>query len=124
MYVSDLIIDFPFGVEDLSKLFDVVDLLENRKELIEEFKPEVQKFLVKKTFFTGPFRQKYEEMFDELIASLIKKQIIKHFDFSPEEVILLSDVTLLKMLTENYYFNTENYISTEGNTDEPKNTLQ
>lgn len=113
--MSDIILDFPFGVDDLSKLFDVVDLLENRKELIEEFTPEVQKLMVRKTFFTGPFRNEYNKAFDELIVKLIKSQIVKHFpSFTPEEILALSDTTFLKMITENFYFNPDSYVTKDG----------
>lgn len=122
--MSNIIMDFPFGVEDLSKLFDVVDLLENRDELIEDFRPEVQKLLVKKTFFTGPFRAAYQDAFDDLIVKLIRSQIVKHFpNFNGEEVMALTDKEFLKMITESYYFNQDNYVTKDG-TDESKNSIQ
>ncbi len=106
-------IDLPFGVEDLEKVFELTEFLDNKDELIQEFKSEVQKILVKKTFFTGHFRTKYNEMFDELITGLIRKQIIKHFDFSPEEILILTDTEFLKMIAAPY-FEQDNYMPTEG----------
>src|SRR5438445_309954 len=106
----------PFGIDDLDKLFTLTDFLDNKDELIREFTPEVQKILVKKTFFTGHFRTKYNEMFDELITSLIRKQIINHFDFSPEEILILTDTGFLKMIA-GAYFDQDNYQPKEGNLD-------
>ena len=103
----------PFGINDLDAVFAVTDFLDNTDELIEEFKPEVQKILVKKSFFTGHFRTKYNEMFDELITSLIRKQITKHFtSFSPEEILILTDTDFLKMIAGDY-FNQDNYTPKE-----------
>jgi len=108
-------ITMPFGVDDLDKVFQVNELLENTDELIQEFMPEVSKILVKKGFFTGHFRVKYNEMFDELITGLIRKQITKHFSFSPEEVLLLTDTGFLKMIAP-AFFEQDNYKPQEGNT--------
>jgi hypothetical protein len=116
-------IDMPFGIDDLDKVFAVTDFLENKDELIAEFTPEVQKILVKKTFFTGHFKTKYNEMFDELITSLIRKQITKHFSFSPEEILILTDTGFLKMIAGDY-FDQDNYNPKEGKTDESKNSIQ
>lgn len=115
-------IEMPFGIDDLDKVFAVTDFLDNKNELIKEFQPEVQKILVKKTFFTGHFRTKYNEMFDELITSLIRKQISKHFSFSPEEILLLTDTGFLKMIA-GAYFDQDNYQSKEGN-DESAHSIQ
>lgn len=114
-------IDMPFGLDDLDKVFAVTDFLENKEALIQEFQPEVQKILVKRDFFTGHFRTRYNEMFDELITSLIRKQITKHFSFSPEEILLLTDTDFLKVIA-NDFFNQDNYAK-EGN-NESKNSLQ
>lgn len=102
-------IELPFGIDDLDKIFVLSEFLDNKDELLKEFQPEVQKFLVKKDFFTGPFRREYQRHFDELIVKLIKQQITKHFNFSPEEVLLLTDTDFLKLLTGNVYFDQENY---------------
>lgn len=103
-------IDMPGGLSDLDKVFAVMDLLDNKKELIKEFKPEVAKYMVKDGFFKGPFKRKYNEMFDDLIVSLIKRQITQHFPlFTPEEILLLCDKEFLKMLTNDFYFTKSNY---------------
>lgn len=107
-------LDLPFGLSDLDKVFLVTDLLDNRAELLEKFKPEVSKFLVKEGFFNGPFRRKYREMFDELVVSLIRREIVNHFpSFTPEEIVLLSDLDFLKMITGDYYFLQDNYLPKE-----------
>ena len=96
-------IDMPFSIDDLEKLFSVTDFLDNKEELIKEFQPEVNKILVKKSFFTGHFRTKYNEMFDELITSLIRKQISNHFNFSPEDLLILTDTSFLKAIAGEYF---------------------
>ena len=93
-----------------------MDLLDNREELIKEFTPEVSKFMVKDGFFKGPFRRRYEQEFDNLVISLIRREIIKHYpQFTPEEVVLLTDRDFLKMITEDFYFIKSNYLPKEGN---------
>lgn len=107
--MAKVVVDLPFGIEDLDKIFDVMEFLDNRDELVEEFTPEVKKYLVKKDFFKGPFRLEYERNFDELIRRLIKNQLVNHFNFTPEELLLITEVNFLKMITEGYYFDTDNY---------------
>lgn len=117
--------DVPFGLSDLEKVFQVSEFLENKDELIQDFRPEVSKFLVREGFFKGPFKREYERAFDELVISLIRRQIIKHFpQFSPEEIVLLTDLEFLKMITSDYYFTQSNYLPKEGEQYEPKNPLQ
>lgn len=119
------VIDFPFGIEDLEKIFEVSDLLENKETLVEEFRPEVQKYLVKDDFFHGIYRAEYKRAFNDLIISLIKRQFIKHFPhYTPEELLILTDLDFLKMITNDFYFKESTYkISKEGNENEPKNSL-
>jgi hypothetical protein len=108
--VYTVIINMPGGLDDLEKVFAVMDFLDNKDELIKEFKPAVAKYLVKDGFFKGPFRRSYEKAFDELIVSLIKSEITKHFStFTPEEILLLCDKDFLKIITNDYYFNKSNY---------------
>jgi hypothetical protein len=105
-----LTLDLPFGISDLDKVFSVVDLLDNREVLINEFKPEVSKYIVKDGFFKGVFRRRYQQEFDNLIVSLIRRQLIQHFpSFTPEEIVLLTDVDFLKMITSDFYFEPKNY---------------
>lgn len=110
-------IDLPFGISDLDKVFRVTDLLDNNKtELIDEFRPEVAKFLVREGFFKGPFKREYDRAFDEMIIRLIRNQLVKHFpDFSPEEIVLLTDADFLHMITADFYFNPDNYRVDETN---------
>lgn len=118
-----LIIEMPGGLDDLDKVFAVMDFLDNKSVLINEFKPEVAKYLVKDGFFKGPFRRSYENAFDDLIVTLIKRQITQHFPtFTPEEILLLCDRDFLKMITNDYYFTKSNY--TKEGTDEQENSIQ
>ncbi len=106
----------PGGLDDLDKVFAVCDFLDNKDVLIKEFKPEVAKYLVKDGFFKGPFRRSYEKAFDDLIVSLIKRQITQHFTtFTPEEILLLCDKDFLKMITNDFYFTKSNYYKDVGN---------
>jgi hypothetical protein len=112
-------IDLPFGLSDLDKVFQITELLDNREELIKEFQPEVSKYLVKEGFFKGPFKKRYEEEFDNLIISLIRRQIVKHFtSFTPEEVVLLTDLDFLRMITSDFYFTQSNYLPKERENNE------
>ncbi len=109
------VIEMPFGIGELDNVFKLMELLDNKKELIQEFKPEVSKYLVRKDFFKGPFRATYEAAFEELIVRLIKSQIIKHFpELNPEEIMLLTDKDFLYLLTDGYYFAQENYETKDG----------
>lgn len=114
MFVLSPVINMPFGLDDLEKVFEVSELLENKEELITQFKPEVSKYLVKKPFFKGRALKEYERQFDELIAHIIKREIIKHHpQWTPEEILLLTDVGLLKLLCSDYYFDQSNYTNTK-----------
>lgn len=118
-------IDMPLGLSDLEKVFQVVDLLDNREALINEFKPEVSKFLVREDFFKGPFKRVYQNAFNELVIKLIRREIVKHFPtFSPEEIVLLTDLEFLKMITEDYFFIQSNYLTKDGNSNESTNQIQ
>ncbi len=104
------VIDMPGGLSDYDKVFALMDLLDNKDVLIKEFKPEVAKYLVKDGFFKGPFRRNYNDMFDDLIVSLIKRQVTQHFpSYTPEEVLLLCDKEFLKIITNDFYFTKSNY---------------
>lgn len=106
-----VVIDMPGGLSDLEKVFDVSEFLENKDELISDFLPEVLKYTVRKEFFTGPFQKVYKDAFDDLIVSLIKRQLVKHFtNLTPEEVLLLCDKTFLKMIAGDL-FEQDNYTS-------------
>lgn len=92
-------IDMPFAIGDLDKVFEVSDFLDNTDELITQFKPEVTKFLVKKSFFTGPFRHAYNKAFDEVVVRLVKKEIVSHFPhYTPEDVLTLCETDFLKLI--------------------------
>lgn len=114
--VMSTVIEMPGGLQDLDKLFDLMGLLENKETLIQDFKPEVDKYLVNKQFFKGPFRIKYNQMFDELITRLIKSQVTQHFTtWSPEEILLLTDTEILKLLAEEL-FNPDSYAMSSTDT--------
>jgi hypothetical protein len=104
------VIDIPFAIEDLDKVFEISDFLENRDELIALFKPEVSKYFVRDEFFKPPFRKAYLDIFDDIIVSLIKKQIIAHYPtWTAEEIMILCDKDFLKLITQGTLFDPNNY---------------
>lgn len=106
-------IDMPFSIDDLDQLFTLSDFLSNTDELLKKFQPEVTKVLVKKSFFTGHFRNEYNRQFDDLIRSLIKSELVDHFPkWTPEELMALSDIELLKMIASPL-FDQDNYLMKE-----------
>lgn len=107
------VIDVPYSFEDLDQVFDLMELLENKDQLIEQFKPEVSKLLVKKSFFTGVFRREYTKQFNELIQRLIRAEVVKHFNFSPEDIMLLTELSFLQMIAEPM-FNPDSYTAMEA----------
>lgn len=109
------VIEMPGGLSEMEKIFQVMEFLDNTSVLINDFKPEVAKYLVRDGFFKGPFKKSYENAFDDLIVSLIKRQITQHFTtFTPEEILLLCDKDFLKMITNDFYFNKNNYLTKDG----------
>lgn len=108
-------LDLPFGLSDLDKVFSVTDLLSNQESLIQEFKPDVSKMLVKEGFFKGPYLREYNNHFKHLIQSLVRKQVIKHFPtFSPEEIVLLTDLDFIQMIAPDL-FEKKNYYERNNN---------
>lgn len=113
-----LSLEWPLGLSDLDKVFQVSEFLDNADELIEQFKPEMSKYLVKEGFFKGRFLREYNKQFDILIQSLIRKEVVKHFqDYNPEDIVLLTDMDLIKMLSPKL-FEKKNYLSKEGKNNE------
>lgn len=104
-----LTLDLPFSFREIDQVFEMVNFLDNTDELIQKFKPEVQKFLVRKDFFKGPFLREYNKQFNELIRSLIRKELVEHFPaWSPEDIIVLTDLDFIKMVASPY-FEQKNY---------------
>jgi len=96
-----IVVEMPFSFQDIDQVFAMNDLLSNTNELLEKFKPEVQKYLVKKDFFHGPAKREYEYHWDQLIVSLIKQELVSHFPaWTPEDIVVLTDLPFLKMIAE------------------------
>jgi len=108
-----VVIDMPFGLDELDGVFQVTDFLSNTEELLQDFYPDVAKFLVRKGFFHGPFLREYNKAFDDLIATLIKRQLTRHFNFTPEEMMILTDLSFLKLVAEPL-FDQNNYKAKDG----------
>lgn len=107
--------------ESMDKIFDVMNFLSNHDELISKFRPEVLNFLEKKPVDSS-FNKAFDMAFEDFVLGLIKKELVDHFNYTPEEVLILTDKEFISILTDNVYFNKENY-ATEGS-DEHKDTLQ
>lgn len=99
------VIDMGVGFDDIEQVLDMSDFLSNSKELVAKFEPTVSSFLVKKDFFKGPFLREYNNQFDVLIRSLIRKEIAAHFtSWTPEDIcILTEDIEFLKMLAQELF---------------------
>lgn len=98
-------ITMDFGLDDLDQVFQVAEFLEaNKEELLDKFKPEVKKYMVNAEFFpAGQFRQAYNNEFYNVVARLIKKELMNHFpEFTPEEILLFSDISFLRVISEDY----------------------
>lgn len=109
-----LSLDFPFGLSDIDKVFQLSEMLENTEELADLFRPELTKFLVREGFFRGHFLREYNKQFNLLVQSLIRKQVVEHFSsWSPEDVVLLTDLDFIKMIAPKL-FEKQTYRFKEG----------
>ncbi len=110
------VVDMGVGFDDIEQVLDLSDFLSNSKELINKFEPEVSAFLVRKDFFKGPFLREYNNQFDNLVRSLIKKELMSHFaSWTPEDLLLLTEnIDFLKMLASDL-FEQESYRKTKLN---------
>lgn len=96
-------IDMPFGLDDLEKVFSVVELIED-PDFISTIAPEVKQFIVKEGFLSSPhIRRHYNAMWDEAVTRQIKRQLIQHLNLTPEEVLLVCDASFLKMIAPALY---------------------
>jgi hypothetical protein len=99
-----MVVEAAVGFDDLDKLFQVLDLLDNQDELIKQFRPELLKLIVNKQFFKGHFQKAYLDAFDERVVKLIKTEVVGHFpDFTPEDVLTICDVSFLKMMAPDLF---------------------
>ena len=107
-----LFVDFSgFDQTVIDKVFSVMDLLDNRDELIEKFTPKVKEYLTKdvNTLVKSPFKVPYDEKFTAFIQGLIRDEIVDHYNYTPEEILILTEKGLLDLLTEGFYFVKDNY---------------
>ena len=113
---DDFILDFgPMTSGEMEKVFDLMNFLSNNKELVNKFKPDVEKFLEREHLFKETaFRRDFELAFEDFVSSLIRNEVIDHFNFSPEDVAILTTKDFLDMITEGYYFNPKNYRGVEN----------
>lgn len=93
------------GLDDLDKVFEMMDFLGNSKELLEKFEPDVSKFLAKKDFFHGHFLVEYNKQFDDQVRSLIKTELMQHFQsWTPADLLILTeDIDFLKILANDLF---------------------
>lgn len=97
-------IDMPFALNDIDQVFALTDFLGNTEELLKKFYPEVQKVLVKRDFFKGHFLIEYNKQFDDLIRSLIKRELVDHFPtWTPEDLMVLTDMDFLHLIAPDLF---------------------
>lgn len=108
---ENLVVDFTdIDPETAEKIFDVMDLLSNRKELIKKFTPLVLKFLENEDVFNNTtYKNDYDLAFIDFVVGLIKDELVSHFDFTPEEILILTESDFIDLITEGFYFNKNNY---------------
>lgn len=103
-------IDLPFGIDELDKLFQVSDFLDNREALVGKFRPAVHNYISKRERLKpGRQRQAHQAAFPDFVITLIKGELRDHFDLNPEELLLLTERDLIDLLTQGYFFTEENY---------------
>ena len=114
---ENIIIDFNIDGSSQEYLFELVDFLNlNKKELVEKFSIDVNRFLQNEYAFEGIFKVAYNDAFDEFVCSLVRNELINHFtNLNPEQIMSITEKSVLDMLTDGFYFNTNYYRKpTEG----------
>jgi len=105
--------------EQMERVFQVIDFLANKKQLMMKFSPEVIHFLDKNDNITE-IASDYE--FNDLIIGLIKNELVDHFNFNPEEIMILTEFDFLDLVTDGYFFDKNNYLRGDNN-DKYKNSV-
>lgn len=101
----------PFAIEDLDKVFEICEFLENREALTEKFMPEVIKYLERAKYFpAGVMSKAYHAAFGDLITGLIRREVTQHFNYDPEQILLLTQPDVIDLLSDGYFFEVANYI--------------
>jgi len=113
METGDNLSSFDFADIDsttMNKVFDVMDMLSNHEELLEKFKPSVLNFLSNEAVFSNTsYKKMYDDAFSDYVIMLIKREIVDHFDYTPEEIMILTEKDFVDIITEGYFFNRDNY---------------
>jgi hypothetical protein len=104
------VINMPFSLEEIGPVLDVSEfLMSNLDELTADFSPKVLELLGKKDKFQPPYRIAFNNAVDDLIVGLIQEKVKDHFNVTPEQLLLLTEVQFLKMIVPDL-FNSENYL--------------
>ena len=117
-----IVLDFEgLDSNSVDKVFDVMNFLSNKEELASKFTPDVNRFLENEGYFSDTsFKKEYRDAFKDFVLSLIKDEIVDHFDYTPEEILVLTDMDFIDLLTDGYYFDMEVY---KGEKDVNKNKI-
>lgn len=108
--MNNVVIDLPFALSDLDKLFKIVDFLEDKEYFLKKFKSEVAKYKAREGYFKSNIHKSaYKRSFRVLIKSLIKRELAAHFEVDPEELLLLTDDNFLDMFLDNSLMLIETY---------------
>lgn len=85
--------------------------MDNREALVEKFRPQVVSYLERAKYFpAGVMSMTYRAAFQDMIVSLIRKEVTDHFNYDPEKILLLTQPDLIDLLSDGFYFDTKNYL--------------
>lgn len=81
------------------QLFDVIEFLDkNKDQILLDLKKETIPYIEMSDYMKGPLRIAYDQNFENFIRQKIKDIIDKHFNFNAEQLNILTDIELLKVL--------------------------
>jgi|CXWL01.1.fsa_nt_gi pantothenate kinase len=108
-------IDFDVPPEIMTKLFDFVSFLEtNRDVILADITPKMVKFLEKQAKASGPFKKTYEDNFEKVLLKELRDVVQDHFSVNSEEIAILMDPDLLKLLGITDLYNKKTFYSKEN----------
>lgn len=105
-----MLVEFPFSPKELDLLFDISNFLDEREALVKKLKPQVDNYIAKRvTLKPGVQQSLHKQGFPDYILTLLKHELIDHFNLNPEQALIFSEFSLIDMLTDGFFFNEESY---------------
>jgi hypothetical protein len=84
----------------------------NADEIIAKNKHSVLNYIErKKDFENTAYRKTYELAFRQLVMNFLRDEVVSHFNFTPEEIEIIMDEDFIAIITEDKFFNIENYVT-------------